>query len=300
MAIPSPVTGAGLINSFALGAGVEITRDIRYKEGPRGLLDVYAPRGAADFLRGPDGFPGSNGLPMVVFFYGGGWESGARADYRFVAVALAKRGFVVAVPDYRVFPQARYPDFLVDGAKAVRWARRHAEEFGANPAQLFLTGHSAGAYIAVTLALDMRWLDSESMDALAGVTGLAGPYDFLPLRSDVLREIFSPAGELAASQPITHARPDAAPLLLLSGTRDKVVSPGNSQRLASRIKALGGEAEARFYPYASHILIIAAFSPLLRLAAPSLADTASFIEDRAGISRPKPDSPRSFRTTPLS
>ncbi len=138
MAIPYPVTGAGLINSLAIGAGVEVVRDIRYKEGPRGLLDVYVPRGAFS-LSGRDRFPGPGGLPVVVFFYGGGWESGARRDYRFVAVALAKRGFVVVVPDYRVFPQVRYPDFLVDGAKAVRWARRHAEEFGGNPAQLFLT-----------------------------------------------------------------------------------------------------------------------------------------------------------------
>ena len=287
MAVPYPVTGLGILNSLASAAGLEVTRGIRYQEGPRGLLDIYAPKGVS-------------GAPMVVFFYGGAWESGERADYRFAAVALAKRGFAVAVPDYRVYPQARYPDFLIDGAKAVRWARRNAEEFGGDPGLLFLTGHSAGAYIAVMLALDTRWLDAGSLEALAGVVGLAGPYDFLPLHGRVLNEIFAPAGDLASAQPITYARANAAPLLLLSGVTDKTVTPGNSRRLAARIRGIGGDAETRFYPRASHVLILGAFNPLLRPIAPVFRHTASFIAARASIFRPKPDSPHFFRTTPLA
>jgi acetyl esterase/lipase len=287
MAIPYPLTGTGVLNSLAIAAGIEITRGIRYKEGRRGLLDVYAPKGA-------------NGAPMVVFFYGGGWEGGERADYRFAAVALARRGFVVAVPDYRVYPENLYPDFLIDGAKALRWARRHAGEFGGDPSLLFLAGHSAGAYIAVMLALDMRWLDAESQDALAGVIGLAGPYDFLPLHGRVVNEIFAPAGDLASTQPITFARGNAAPLLLLSGMTDKTVSPGNSRHLAERIRMLGGDAETRFYPHTSHALILGSFSPLLRPVAPALQHTAAFIKARASIFRPKPGSPHFFRTTPLT
>ncbi|MDR3463928.1 MAG: alpha/beta hydrolase [Beijerinckiaceae bacterium] len=286
MAIRYPITGIGILNSLASATGLDVTCGVRYREGQRGLLDVYAPKEAS-------------GAPTVVFFYGGGWESGERADYRFAAAALAKRGFVVAVPDYRVYPEARYPDFLIDGAKAVRWARRHAGEFGGDPGLLFLTGHSAGAYIAAMLALDTRWLDGESLAALAGVVGLAGPYDFLPLRGQVLNDVFAPAGDLASSQPITYARANAAPLLLLSGVTDKTVSPGNSRRLAGRIRALGGEAEARFYPHANHVLILGSFSPLLRPVAPALHHTASFITARAGNFRPKPGSPHFFRTTPL-
>jgi acetyl esterase/lipase len=287
MAIPWPVTGVGVLNALAIGVGVEVTRGIRFAENKRGLLDVYAPRGVT-------------GAPMVVFFYGGGWESGERADYRFAAVALAKRGYVVVVPDYRVYPAALYPDFLIDGAKAVRWARRNAEEFGADPGLIMLVGHSAGAYIAAMLALDRRWLDAASMRAIAGVVGIAGPYDFLPLDSKVLGAIFAPAGDLESSQPISHARGDAAAMLLLSGLSDRTVKPDNSRRLAARLRMLGGDAKARFYERIDHALILGAFSPLLRALAPTLHDTVAFIEARVGILRPKPGSPRFFRISPLS
>jgi acetyl esterase/lipase len=130
--------------------------------------------------------------------------------------------------------------------------------------------------------------------------GLAGPYDFLPLHGRVLNEIFAPAGDLASAQPITYARANAAPLLLLSGVTDKTVTPGNSRRLAARIRGLGGDAETRFYPRASHVLILGAFNPLLRPIAPVFRHTASFIAARASIFRPKPDSPHFFRTTPLA
>ena len=286
MALPWPVTGIGIINAAALGVGIEVTRKVRFADGKRGLLDVYHPKDAV-------------GAPMVVFFYGGGWESGDRADYRFAAMALAKCGFVVAVPDYRVYPEVRYPDFLFDGAKAVRWARRNAEEFGGDPRAIILVGHSAGAYIAAMLALDQRWLDVAGQSALAGVVGLAGPYDFLPLHSAVLEAIFAPAGDLAVSQPITYARGDAAPMLLLSGLSDTTVRPENSRRLSTEIRLRGGDARALFYRHVNHMTVMGAFSPLLRPLAPVLRDTANFIQARAQASRSDPGSPRSFRTRPL-
>ena len=287
MALPWSISGIGILNNLAFGIGVDVTRTIRFADGKRGLLDVYAPKGVV-------------GAPMVVFFYGGGWETGERRDYRFAAVALAKCGFVVVVPDYRVYPQVRFPDFLTDGAKAVRWTRRHAEEFGGDPGLITLVGHSAGGYIAAMLALDPQWLDGQSMAALAGVVGLAGPYNFLPLHSKVLEEIFKPAGgDLATSQPITFARGNAVPMLLISGSNDKVVRPDNSRSLAARLRALGGDAQARIYERVDHALILGAYSPLLRSFAPTLRDTAAFIEKRVGVLRPKPGSPRYFRTSLL-
>jgi acetyl esterase/lipase len=286
MALPWPISGIGVLNAIAIGLGVEVTRTIRFADGKRGLLDVYAPQGIVN-------------APLIVFFYGGGWESGERADYRFAAVALAKRGFVVVVPDYRVYPEVCFPDFLADAAKAVRWARRNAEEFGADPGLVTLIGHSAGAYIAAMLALDRRWLDGKSQAALAGVVGLAGPYDFLPLHSAVLDTIFAPAGDLTLSQPIVYARGDAVPMLLLSGLSDKTVRPDNSRRLSARIRMLGGDAQAKFYDRVDHATILGAFSPLLRPLAPVLNDTAAFVEGRALALRPKPGSPRFYRTSPL-
>jgi acetyl esterase/lipase len=238
---------------------------------------------------------------MVIFFYGGGWEEGQKADYRFVAMALAKRGIVAVIPDYRLYPDVRFPDFIMDGAKAVRWARRNALEFGADPGLLFLVGHSAGAYIAAMLTLDRAWLDPDSQAALAGFVGLAGPYDFLPLRSKALQRIFAPAGgDLSSSQPIRYARGDAAPALLVSGLADATVRPDNTKRLASRIRALGGHAETRFYNKIGHTTVIGAFSPLLRPLAPSLGDTLAFIRKRAEVIRPKPGSAQFYQPSRLA
>ncbi len=288
MAWPWPISGIRLVNALAVGRDVVVTPDVRFADGRRGLLDVYAPRAVHEGK--------AHDAPMVVFFYGGGWEDGAKADYRFAAVALANRGVVVAVADYRLYPEVCYPDFLADGARAVRWARRNAAEFGADPGLIFLMGHSAGAYIAVMLALAKGHLDPESLAALAGVVGLAGPYDFLPLREENLQRIFAPAGgNLSLSQPITYARGDAAPMLLIAGLADRRVRPENTRRLAARVAALGGAVETRLYRRATHALVIAAFSPAFRPFAPALRDTMAFIAARSDALRPRPGSPHSFQ-----
>ncbi len=295
MAWPWPINGIGLVNAAAIGRHVAVTRDIRFADGRRGLLDVYAPATSGE------GGRGGHQAPMVVFFYGGGWEDGAKADYRFAAMALAKRGIVTVVADYRLYPDVRFPDFIADGAKAVRWARRNAAEFGADAGLIFLVGHSAGAYIATMLALDKTKLDGESLAAVAGVVGLAGPYDFLPLRSGVLKRIFAPAGgDLSSSQPVTYARGDAAPMLLISGLADKTVNWDNSRKLAARITTLGGLAATRFYKRVDHAVVIGAFSPLLRPLAPSLSDTLAFIKARTDAIRPKPGSPHYFQPSRLA
>ena len=140
--------------------------------------------------------------------------------------------------------------------------------------------------------MNRRWLDKDSAASLCGTVGLSGPYDFLPIHGATLKRIFAPAGgDLATSQPISYARGDAAPMLLMSGVTDKTVSPENSRKLAARIRSLGGQADTRFYSRASHVTIMAAFSPLLRAVAPSLADTLAFIGARAHAVRPRPGSP---------
>ncbi len=288
MAWPWPINAVNLVNALAVSRDVEVIRDNRFSDGRRGLLDVYMPRGAHE-------------APLAVFFYGGGWEDGTKENYRFAGMALARRGIVAMVADYRLYPDVRFPDFIGDGAKAVRWARRNAVEFGADPGLIFLIGHSAGAYIAAMLTLDRQWLDAPSQAALAGTVGLAGPYDFLPLKASNLKRIFAPAGgDLTSSQPIAFARGDAAPMLLISGLADATVRPDNSRRLAARIRSLGGKADTRFYKRVGHTTVMGAYSPLLRPLAPSLADTLAFIRARSGTLRPKPGSPHFFQSSRLA
>jgi len=257
------------LNALARIENVRVTTNLAYADGPRHGLDVYAPEG------------GGKGRPVVVFFYGGGWEDGERALYRFVGSALASRGIATIIPDYRVYPQVRFPEFLKDGARAVRWARDHAGEYGGDESRLFLAGHSAGAHIAALLALDGQWLNREGMDSrrdIAGLIGLAGPYDFLPLRSRTLEAIFGPEQTRALSQPINFVAGGEPPAFLATGLNDTTVDPGNTSRLAVRLGQQGDAVTTRFYPRVDHRTLIGALSPPLRLLAPVLDDVAAFID----------------------
>jgi acetyl esterase/lipase len=215
----------------------------------------------------------------VVFFYGGAWRSGNKGLYRYVAKALARRGYVAVVPDYRIFPQARYPDFLEDGAQVVRWAKDNIGRFGGDPDKIFLKGHSAGAHIAAMLSIDARWLHRVGLAPgrdIAGLIGISGPYDYLPLRDETLKVIFGGANR-PETQPIFHVAPGAPPALLMTGGRDRLVEPGNATRLAARLVAAGNTATVKTYRRVGHYFIIAAVAPLLRLFVPVLRDVDVFI-----------------------
>jgi acetyl esterase/lipase len=263
----SPAT---VLNALSFDNGLEITRSIPYGEGARRTLDVYRPNTAA-------------AAPVVVFFYGGSWQSGSKEIYRFVGRALAGRGYVVVVPDYRVYPEADYPGFLQDGARAVRWAKDNVARFGGNPDRLFVMGHSVGAYIAAMLALDSRWLAAVDLIPgrdIAGLIGISGPYDFLPLRDGPLTTIFGGAND-ATTQPISHVTRGAPPALLLTGANDGMVDPGNASRLAAKLHAAGDDATVLTYAWVGHLSIIGAFALPLRFLAPVLRDTDAFIDATA-------------------
>lgn len=242
-----------------------IASAIPYGDDPRQRLDLYAPRR-----------PGPH--PVIVFFYGGAWDSGHRQGYAFAARALAARGFVVAVPDYRLVPQVRYPDFVRDGAAAVKWVRAHAADHGGDGERVLLAGHSAGAYIAAMLALDPEWLGSAHR-AVRGLVGLAGPYDFLPLDDPASIAAFGDWPDLPATQPIAYARATSPLALLLHGEPDTRVKPRHSIALAKALGDAGSEVRLKLYPALNHAAIVTALALPLRHKAPVLADIATFARD---------------------
>lgn len=227
------------------------THSARYGSHERHRIDIHRPRRAV----AP--------CPVVVFFYGGRWKQGRRQLYQPMARALARHGLVVAVPDYRLYPQVRFPGFVEDAAAAVDWVFTHASEWEGDGSRVFLAGHSAGAHIAALLALDGRYLGlhGRSPADLAGMVGLAGPYDFLPFRDEDLKEIFAPVEQYPASQPINFVDGRNPPLLLLHGSKDKIVGPGNSKRLWRRIVERGGRARMAFLSHHGHMKILLSLFP---------------------------------------
>jgi acetyl esterase/lipase len=260
---------AGILNALIPGEGYGIETDLAYGEHPRQRADVYRPGGPAQ------------AAPVVVFFYGGSWQGGERGHYRFVGEALASEGVMVVVPDYRVWPDARFPDFIEDGARAVAWVRAEIGYHGGDPDQIYLMGHSAGAHIAALLALDPRYLARAGVNrgVLAGLIGLAGPYDFLPLRDETLKRIFE-VPDMAQTQPITFVDGEAPPALLLHGQSDVTVLPRNSARLAQALEAAGVAVEHREYANLGHIGLVLALAAPLRWLAPVRAEVVRFVRQR--------------------
>lgn len=243
----------------------------RYGAGLRHRLDVYAPR------------RGATAAPVAVFFYGGSWDSGRRQDYNWVGRALASRGFVAVVADYRLYPEVRYPGFLEDGAQAVRWASENAARYGGDGRRIVLIGHSAGAYNAVMLGLDRRYLERAGVDprVVRAVAGLSGPYDFLPLKGEITNRIFGEAADLPATQPLAFVRPDSPPAFLATGDADRMVWPKNTVALARRYREAGVEVEERHYPGVDHTRMVLALSRPLRGRAPVLDEMTTFLRRHA-------------------
>ena len=192
--LPAAACGPKLLNALVPEDGYRVERDLAYGDDPRQRLDVYVPDG----LAGP--------APVALFFYGGRWQAGDKDQFQFVGQALASRGFVTVIPDYRRHPEVGFPRFVEDGAAAIAWVRDHGAELGGDPEAIHLLGHSAGAHIAALLALDHDYLAAAGVapDAIRSFVGLAGPYDFLPLDDPTLELIFA-VEDLAATQPITFA-----------------------------------------------------------------------------------------------
>jgi acetyl esterase/lipase len=240
-----------------------VAHDVAYGGDPRQQLDLYAPVKPA------------GALPVIVFFYGGSWNSGTRRGYAFVGRALAAQGFLVAVPDYRLVPAVQYPAFLDDCAAATRWVRANARRYGGDGDRMVLAGHSAGAYNAAMLALDPKWLGDDRA-AVRGLVGLAGPYDFLPLEPGVALDTFGKVADPASTQPIGYVSRDDPPAFIAWGTKDTTVRPSNSEHLAARLAAAGVRVEAHPYPGVTHVAIVTSLAKPFRGHAPVLADLAAF------------------------
>ncbi|NBF10631.1 alpha/beta hydrolase [Pseudomonas sp. Fl4BN1] len=258
-----------VLNSLTPGSTFIKTRDIAYGSDPRQKLDVYQPRQAVP------------GAPVVVFFYGGSWNSGSRSDYDFVGEALASRGMVAVLADYRLYPQVRYPAFLEDAARAVGWTHEHIGEFGADPRRLYLMGHSSGAYNVAMLALDSRLLGQVGLtpQIIKGWIGLAGPYDFLPIRNPEVRPVFFYPDSPPDSQPINHVSRGAPPALLIASSEDSLVNPQrNTGGLACKLRAAGVPVQEFYFSRTGHATLVAALSRPLRGLAPVLDRVSGFVE----------------------
>lgn len=272
--IPSHLTRRGLVAGAlatlaapaapALAQGLP-TRDIAFGPHPRQKLDIYLPSGPVARA------------PVALFIYGGSWSSGDKGTYAFAGNAFASRGYVTVVADYRLVPEVQVPSFIEDGAAALATVRRIIGRYGGDAGRLHLVGHSAGAYNAMMLALDPRYLARAGVPraSVRAAAGLSGPYDFLPLDAPATRAAFGSARNPAETQPISFARRGAPRIFLGTGTADTTVLPRNTDALAARLRAAGVPTTVRKYDGVGHAGTVLALAPLLRFT-PVLDDVTAF------------------------
>ena len=244
------------------GGVTRIAHNIPFGDDPRQKYDVYAPKGAVN-------------LPVLVFFYGGNWNSGSKDDYRWMGYALASMGYVVAIPDYRLVPAVHYPTFLEDNAAAIKHIMAHAGDYHGDVSRLGTIGHSAGGYESVMMALDPRYLGEPS--PLKVCVGISGPYDFYPFDVAASIEAFGDASKPLETQPITYARHLDTHFLLMQSRADKVVGMQNIAGLEPKLTAAGTDVTLKYYNGLSHQDMAAAFSIPFRHLGPLYADVKAWL-----------------------
>lgn len=240
--------------------------NVPFGPAPWQRADVYRP----SHLKGP--------VPVIVFWYGGGWTQGGRAQYRFVGTALAGLGYVAVLPDYRLYPQVRFPAFLDDAAAAVAWVQSHAAHYGGDPHRIVLMGHSAGAHMAAMLAVNHVYLRRAGVDTrnIAGLIGLSGPYELAP-NTPTLNAIFAAPYTPEDWQVLPHVGADAPPTLLIHGGADALVWESNSEHLAAALRRNAVPVTLVVYPGLGHGDTVAGLAWVARFRAPTLENIGRFM-----------------------
>ena len=219
--------------------GYTVEKEQSYGDTPSMRMDVYFPEKGSKLKEN-----------IVMFVYGGSWRngllfSGRKEYYRFVGKIFSSQGFITMIPDYRVFPEVRFPTFVEDIARAVKWADTH-NNFNCAKRRIILIGHSAGAHIVSLLALDPTYFAKFEIErsVLRGWVGLSGPYDFNPLAIGYIRPIFeSFINDIDKARPVSFASFGKPRGLLIHGKRDRLVSISNSVNLYKALNDTKNEIE---------------------------------------------------------
>ena len=248
--------------------GARIEAGVAYGPHARNTLDIYRPAS------------GDEAGPIAIFIYGGGWRRGDKATYGFVGSALASRGITTVIPDYRLYPEVKFPTFVDDAARAYAWASANLARSGGKRRPIVLVGHSAGAHIAALLALDARRLADAGVgddDRPAGLVGLAGPYAFDPTTFPTTKEIFAPALGTEDARPVTFAGVGSPPALLMHGLADTTVQLSNMRALTAALRAAGTSVRALELEGIGHTGLMLAISRPFRWRAPVLDEIEAFV-----------------------
>ncbi|MEH0153841.1 alpha/beta hydrolase [Limibacter armeniacum] len=198
----------------------------------RCVLDIYYPKNVTDF-------------PTIVWFHGGGLTGGQKE----LPAALQEKGVCVIGVNYRLYPKIKAPTYIEDAAAAVSWAFKHIKEYGGDPSLIFVSGHSAGGYLASMVGLDKSWLGKHDIDAndIAGLIPFSGhTITHFTVREE--RGIPGTQPIVDNLAPLYHVRPDASPLLLITGDRElEMLGRYEENAYLMRMMKVAGHKDTRLF-----------------------------------------------------
>ncbi len=246
--------------------GVITLRDIPYAHasGHDLLLDLYVPAAGIPEGHGP--------RPVIVFFHGGGWRVGSKAEVeKKVASLVGETGYAVASVNYRLSQTARWPAPIIDGKSAVRWVRANARRYNIDPRRVGAMGFSAGGHIAAMLgvaptgvaAFEDPGTNPGESSRVQAVCDVSGPVDLnIPTTSIIGKlSVFGELGGTAQSKPDLVRQADPSlyvkagdpPFLIIQGEKDSLVVPAHARKLYDALKAKGVDATLDVVPGGGHV-----------------------------------------------
>lgn len=167
-------------------------------------LDIYYPEGKTDY-------------PTIVWFHGGGLEGGEKG----IPFELKEKGVAVVAVNYRLSPKAQNPAYTEDASASIAWVFNNISSYGGNVDKIFVSGHSAGGYLSLMVTLDKSYLQKLGIDAdkIKGIIPISGQTNtHYTIKKERGLPFDIPYMDKYA--PITHARKDAPPILLITGDKN--------------------------------------------------------------------------------
>jgi acetyl esterase/lipase len=278
------MTAMAFMTGAAGAAEVSVKRDISYdtegKSEPRHTLDLYVPQGD-----GP--------RPVLLFLFGGGLFQGNKEDYAKLGEFLAQKGWLTAIPNYRLSPKFQHPAHVSDAAAAFDWVADHARENGGDPTRIAVVGHSAGGYLAALLALDSRYLAARghSPDEIAAVVPISGFFHVDRIAPTRPPGVWGPEPrDWRQASPALYVSQDAPAMLLLYADGDAPERRQESQDLASALRNRGDrKIDVEQIADRDHISIIRKFGSENDATASRVLDyLAKTVRDRPAQREPLP------------
>jgi acetyl esterase/lipase len=228
---------------------VERVADIPYGDaGIRNQLDLYLHRSRP------------RDCPVLIYVHGGAWTHGKKDQQGLpIVYHFASRGWLCVQPNYRLCPDATFPDPMIDIKRAIAWVHRHGREHGADPRQVFIAGGSAGGHLSALAALTMNdpayqpgfedadtsvvaaiplygdydWLDSQGERATRGLDRSKYFTDtIVKCAADTDRALWE------QGSPLFHVRPDAPPFFVVHGARDSMLLVEDARHFVEALRSV--------------------------------------------------------------